>query len=201
FGQYDYCLNLGGFANISYHDSGRRIAFDICPVNIIINELASILGFEMDKDGSLAEKGLINMDMLSDLNMIPYYFLKSPKSLGKEWLVKEFFPVSEKYQISVKDKLRTIYEHIAIQISNVTIRPGTRMLVTGGGAHNRFLVNRIKELAIPEIIIPDQLTVDFKEALIFAFLGLLRNLQIYNCLRSVTGAKTDNCGGNIVFMK
>jgi anhydro-N-acetylmuramic acid kinase len=202
FSEYDYCLNLGGFANISYTHQKRRIAFDICPVNIVINELANQGGKEFDNKGSIAQKGKINTKLLKELNAIKFYHQEKsgPKSLGKEWVIKSFYPILSKYKISLSDKLRTITEHIALKIAEATNYKQTaknRLLITGGGVYNDFLLERISAHIDHKIIIPDKKTIEFKEALIFAFLGVLRVSEEVNCLRSVTGALKNNVGGAI----
>jgi len=199
FNEFDFCLNLGGFANISYDKNNVRIAHDICPVNIVMNSLTRTVGKEFDFSGELASKGKINTDLLNEINQLEFYHLNAPKSLGKEWVLKYFMPVLDRYEIYLEDKLATICEHIAFQIAVVVISSDSskKMLVTGGGAYNKFLMSRISTLSKCEVIIPDSKTVEYKEALIFAFLGLLRLNKQVNCLKSVTGAECDNVGGAI----
>ncbi|MEN8118556.1 MAG: anhydro-N-acetylmuramic acid kinase, partial [Bacteroidota bacterium] len=187
FPEYEYCLNLGGFANISYEKDGIRLAFDNCPVNFILNHFAEKQGLPFDRDGNLGRLGKVNIKLLDKLNQIPFYSSDSPKSLGREWVENEFFPVLNKLKISDADKLRTVYEHIAVQITKAVSGKG-KMLITGGGAFNSFLIERIKSLTSTEIVIPSKEIIDFKEAIIFAFLGVLRVQGINNCLASVTGA-------------
>jgi anhydro-N-acetylmuramic acid kinase len=196
FASYDYCLNLGGFANISYDVAGDRIAFDICPVNIVLNKLARGLGKEYDHKGEIASEGKVNNDLLVQLNQIEYYKAPFPKSLGKEWVIKYFDPIVESINISIEDRLCTICEHIAMQVSKTdNMQQGMKMLASGGGAYNSFLIARLKHHCQCEIIIPDKLTIEYKEALIFAFLGLLRMKGSVNCLKSVTGASRDHSSG------
>jgi anhydro-N-acetylmuramic acid kinase len=196
FSEYESCLNLGGFANISFEKNNARLAFDICPVNFVLNFLAQKEGLPYDKNGELGRKGKLDKELLSKLNNLSFYKQKSPKSLGKEWMNKHFFPIVEASNHSVRDKLRTAYEHIAIQISDAS--PGNgKMLVTGGGAFNTFLIDRIKKHSQAEVVIPEKIIVDYKEALIFAFLGILRHLGEINCYASVTGAKQDSSLGVI----
>ncbi len=198
FSKYNYCLNLGGFANISFSRNGKRVAFDICPANIILNLLSEKENREYDKDGEMASIGNINKTLLESLNNLDYYKLPHPKSLGKEWLNKFFIPVIDHHSLTIHDTLRTLCEHIAIQISKAIIDKETgNILVTGGGTYNKFLLKRIKENISLSIIIPENSIIDYKEALIFAFLGVLRLRGETNCLSSVTGAKNDNCGGII----
>lgn len=194
FSEYDYCLNLGGFSNISYNKNGKRIAYDNCPVNFVLNYFAEKCGSAFDKNGELGRKGNIHTQLLEQLNHIPYYRQEAPKSLGREWVENEFFPVLNTFSISDADKLRTVYEHISVQLGKAVSEKG-KMLVTGGGAFNSFLIERIKANTTAEIVIPPKDIINFKEAIIFAFLGVLRVKNINNCLASVTGAKNDSCGG------
>lgn len=195
FGDYTYCLNLGGFANISFAKNGGRIAFDICPVNYVLNRVAKRAGMNFDAGGKLAASGKIIPELLERLNAIPFYKIPPPKSLGREWAESAIFPVlSSAY--STEDLLRTFTEHAAMQIGECCNAPG-KMLVTGGGAHNHFFVERLRAFSKAEVVVPDAATIDFKEALIFAFLGWLRWNGRVNVLASVTGAKTDSSSGAI----
>lgn len=198
FDEYDFCLNLGGFANISYQTANDRIAYDVCPANIVMNHLASKAGREYDFDGMMAAAGTADQQLLVALNSLPYFGLKYPKSLGKEWVVQHIFPLLGASNLSTNDLLATLCEHIAMQVSAATgIKKEAKLFITGGGAFNKFLISRIRQHAAPEIIIPDAHTINFKEALIFAFLGVLRWRNEINCLRSVTGALKDSSGGAI----
>ncbi|MCG8410754.1 MAG: anhydro-N-acetylmuramic acid kinase [Bacteroidales bacterium] len=196
FTEFDYCINIGGFANISLDAYNKRIAYDICPANIILNHLAQELGKEFDKNGKLGKQGKIDSDLLNQLNNINYYKQTPPKSLAREWLTDIFIPFIYKSEISTLDKISTIYEHIASQIA-FSIDKNAKVLITGGGAYNQHLINQIKTKSQSNIIIPNSDIVEFKEALIFAFLGLLRIQGKNNTLASVTGAKKDSSGGNI----
>jgi anhydro-N-acetylmuramic acid kinase len=175
FGEYHYCLNLGGISNISYQLKRKRVAYDICPVNMILNHISNELDMEYDKDGLAGRKGTIHNGLLEKLNSLNFYKESAPKSLGREWLESEFLPVVNKSSTKTADKLRTIYEHIAIQISSsMESKANKSVLVTGGGAFNLFLLELIKSKTRHQIIVPDSLLVNYKEALIFAFLGVLR---------------------------
>lgn len=202
FGEYDYCLNLGGFANISYNNAGKRLAFDICPVNIIINYIANNCGHKLDKDGQIAGRGSLHYPLLEKLNNIKYYKKEMPKSLSREWLEAEFIQIINKYNIALEDKLRTVYEHIIMQISRCfEVKTRARVLITGGGAFNKFLIKLLKENCKQQIIIPDKLIVKYKEAIIFGLLGVLRLRNEINCLSSVTGAIRDSSTGCICYCK
>lgn len=195
FSEYEYCLNLGGFANISFEKDKQIIAFDICPANIILNYFALKKGKPFDKNGELGRPGKVNTELLTKLNNISFYKNNSPKSLGREWIEEIFLPVINSSEISETDKLRTAYEHIAQQIGH-SAQHG-KMLVSGGGAFNIFLIERIQHFTNAEIIVPPAEIVNFKEALVFAFLGVLRITDQVNCLSSVTGARKDSCSGVI----
>lgn len=194
FGEYDYCLNIGGFSNISWREGERRIAFDISPVNYVINRFARTVGLEMDRDGLMASKGRVDQALLDKLNALDYYSRPAPKSLGREWVEANVFPLLDGCGLSLEDILRTYYEHCAVQLSKVTV-PGRSLLVTGGGAYNKFLIERMRELSGCKIVVPEPAIVEFKEALIFAFLGVLYMTNQVSCLSSVTGARQDNIGG------
>lgn len=199
FGEYDACLNLGGIANISYRSNSKRVAYDICPCNMALNRLASRLGLEYDPDGENARKGIFNQQLNKTLDNIDYYITNPPKSLGKEWFLSDFWPFVEGSELTPCDLLATTTLHIAGQIARVikSQHIGT-LLITGGGAHNRYLIESI-QARVPEVAItvPDPLTVNYKEALIFALLGYLRLTRQTNTLASVTGARCDSIGGNI----
>ncbi len=198
FSEYDYCLNLGGFSNISMDENNQRIAFDICPVNIIMNHYVSSLNMEYDDKGKLASKGTIEESLLKELNSLPFYNAIKPKSLGYEFIVETVFPIINKYNLEIKDILRTFIEHIAQQIAKKIVSDASkRMLITGGGAYNTFLIDRLKEYTKIEIIIPKDSIVNYKEALVFGLLGFLKIEGKNNCLKSVTGAIKDHSSGII----
>jgi anhydro-N-acetylmuramic acid kinase len=199
FSDYTYCLNLGGFSNISFEEKGERIAFDICPVNTVLNFYANQLGFDYDAGGAIAQKGAIIESLLDELNRLDYYSQRYPKSLGFEFVKEVVLPMIEKYPATANDKLATFTEHIAVQIAVAVNGAGKgKLLITGGGAYNVFMINRIKELFTDIVIeVPDDKTIQFKEALIFAFLGVLKLRGEVNVLCSVTGAKRDHSSGFI----
>jgi len=196
YGKYQSCLNLGGFSNISFDWEGKRIAFDICPVNIILNYLATKTGFDYDKNGALGKRGKTNDTLLLKLNSLHFYNDSAPKSLSKEWLNKEFLPVIDHDNSTLEDKLSTIYDHVVFQIVKILKEYNlNEVFVTGGGTHNNYLVHLLNDSSNVEFIIPDIQTIDYKEAIVFGFLGLMRNLNLINCLASVTGAMNNSiCG-------
>ncbi len=198
FGTYTYCLNLGGIANISFESQSQRNAFDIVPVNMLLNFLAGEKAKEFDRNGEMACNGQVDKELLSALQQLPYYQEKPPKTLGWEWFAQTVIPLLNNTNCCTEDKLRTAVEHIALQLAQVLSQKG-KLLATGGGVKNRFLM-QILQQKLPvgiELVIPEEKLIDFKEALIFAFLGVLKVQNMPNCLRSVTGASRDNCGGII----
>jgi len=203
FADYDYCMNLGGFSNVSFEKDNNRIAFDISAVNTVLNFYANKLGLNYDDKGQIAKIGECNDDLLNKLNALDFYKKDPPKSLGFEFVKEIILPIIESYAISIEDKLRTFTEHIAIQTSLALNSFGSQkekqsMLITGGGAYNDFLIERIQfHLPNMEIIIPSPKILEFKEALIFALLGVLKMRGEVNALRSVTGAKADHSSGII----
>ncbi|WP_366184992.1 anhydro-N-acetylmuramic acid kinase [Flavobacterium ovatum] len=201
FASYDYCMNLGGFSNVSFAENGKRIAFDISPVNTILNFYANKLGLDYDDKGAIARTGEVNSDLLEELNALGFYKLKHPKSLGFEFVKEIVLPIMETYDISIKNKLATFIEHVAIQTSLALPTKKGTLFVTGGGAYNAFLVERIQNhLPKMQIIIPESEILEYKEALIFALLGVLKLRNEVNVLSSVTGASKDHSSG-IVYVK
>lgn len=197
FGSYAACLNLGGFANISFDNNGRREAYDICPANFILNFFAQKLGHTYDNGGELGRKGEVNKTLLNSLNSLEFYTQSGPKSLGREFVEKNIFSLFDN-EISIYDLLRTCYEHIAIQLANeLNNFHNKEVLITGGGGHNTFLMELLIDRTNAKIVIPEKVIIDYKEALIFAFLGYLRIDEKPNCLSSVTGAKRDSVGGAV----
>ena len=194
FGDYEYCLNMGGFSNISFAEGERRLAYDISPVNYVLNHYAGLRGLAYDRDGALARSGKVCQALLERLNSLDFYTQAGPKSLGREWVESAVYPLIDGFGLSVEDVLATFVAHVAFQIGR-NVRGG-RVLVTGGGARIIFLLERMRAVAPQaEYVVPDPLTIDFKEALIFALLGALYVAGRPNCLASVTGAAHDNIGG------
>jgi anhydro-N-acetylmuramic acid kinase len=197
FSDYDFCLNLGGISNISFDLMGQRQAFDICVVNMALNDLAHHLHMPFDANGEVARRSTVQPALLHVLNNLSYYQQEPPKSLGKEWYDHEFFPLLKASGHSVQDVMATTVEHIAFQIGQVLKGWNGKMLITGGGAWNSYLVERIQAHTSVQCVVPDAFTVNYKEALIFAFLGLLRWHVSTNTLATVTGAERNSIGGAI----
>lgn len=202
FADFPICLNIGGIANVSYDIDNKRIAYDICMANQLLNYLANKLGYDYDNNGQFARQGNINQDLLNLLNNNSYYDKAAPKSLGREFFENYQHQIIDNSSLPVKDLLATATEHIAYQIVKATNSlEKTKMLITGGGAKNNFLIERMSKMSKHEIIIPDTMIIDYKEALIFAFLGTLKMEGKINVLSSVTGASSDSSSGKICFPK
>ncbi len=202
FGNYDACLNLGGIANISYVSAeGQRLAFDVAPCNQILNQLAQEAGKQYDQGGSLASEGHLIPELLEALNEIRFYQLKGPKSLDKRDIENHWLPLIQGFRANPADKLRTYIEHLAQQIPEIQEEKNNQhpksLLVTGGGAWNTFLIHKIGTYWHGKLEVGEKHLIDFKEALIFGFLGWLRYNRKVNCLSSVTGAHRDHMAGNL----
>jgi anhydro-N-acetylmuramic acid kinase len=198
FWHYTSCLNLGGFSNISYQNGYQRLAFDVSPCNLVMNALSQKLGKDYDEGGAIAASGKIEPSLLDRLNMLDYYMMEGPKSLGREWVETMIYPLFDEAGLSIADAMRTFVAHISEKIAAaIRVAGSGDVLVTGGGARNNFLIRNIREKSGANLVIPETLSLDFKEALIFAFLGLLRITGRNNVLSSVTGSAKDHCGGSI----
>ncbi len=206
FPEYDFFLNIGGIANLSARFNAF-IGFDVCPANRILNILAAKTEKGFDENGNLASMGKLNDKLLTLLNNNSYYQLSYPKSLSNDFGLNEILPIIIRENLSMQDALRTYVEHIVTQVSRslnqinkATDQTSRKLLVTGGGAHNSFLIQRLKDKLNPagfEIIIPSKNIVDFKEALIIALMGALRWREDINVMSSVTGASKDSINGAV----
>jgi anhydro-N-acetylmuramic acid kinase len=198
FADYNYCLNLGGFSNISYEQAGQRLAFDISAVNTVLNFYAAQQGWNYDDRGSFAQSGTLHGPLFEALNALPYYQLTPPKSLGFEYVKSALLPLIDSFAIDTASKMRSFTEHVAFQIAAALPEKSGSLLITGGGAYNDFLVLRIQQyLPHVHVVIPNKKTIEFKEALIFGLLGVLRLRNEVNVLHSVTGASKDHCAGKV----
>jgi anhydro-N-acetylmuramic acid kinase len=198
FADYDYCLNLGGFSNVSFEQEEKRLAFDISPVNTVLNFYANQLGLDYDDKGSIARSGKMDTNLLTELNALEYYQKPYPKSLGFEFVKTVVLPLIENHLIPKEDKMHTFTEHIALQTALALPKKEGKLLITGGGAYNTFLIERLHyHLPNMEMIIPDAKTLEYKEALIFGLLGVLKLRNEINVLSSVTGAKHNHSSGVI----
>lgn len=205
--EYSMFLNIGGIANISFNLSDAYTAYDVCPANRVLNMLAQDAGHTYDGEGHLAASGRVHEPLLQQLNALEYYQQPYPKSLANDFGTATVYPLVKSFHLSTEDGLRTVVEHIVQQVgisvkNNLAFqqqrRENDRLLVTGGGAFNDFLVNRLTEemwTQDVEVVVPEEKLVNYKEALIMAFIGVLRWRQEYNVLSSVTGAESSSIGG------
>ena len=198
FSKFKYCLNLGGFINLSIKSDSQIIAYDICPLNTVLNFYSKKMGYEYDENGILSSRGKINIDLFHELNSISFYSKKNPKSLGIEFVIDKIFPMIDSYKISEEEAMATFVNHAAFQISK-NINDSEKVLLSGGGTYNNNLVDILQNEYNINTYIPNKQIIDFKEALIFALLGVLRIQNKTNCLKSVTGAKKDHSSGDIYF--
>lgn len=206
-GDFRYFLNLGGIANISANIDDKFIAFDVCAANRVLNMLAEEKGFTYDDKGSIAASGNINDELFQKLNSLEYYQFAFPKSLANDFGVETVFPIVKAFNISTEDAMRTYVEHITYQIKkSITDVTGNyklpttdhKLLATGGGAFNSFLIERLQKVLQDlniSVVIPDENLIKYKEALIMALIGTLRWREEYNVMASVTGARRNSIGG------
>ena len=203
FGEYDMCLNLGGFANISADINGSRVAYDVGPCNIVLNRIAREFDQEFDKDGEIAGRGLVDYDLLEELNNVEYYSYEPPKSLGREWISTHFWDRVRSSEASKEDKMKTLVDHIAQQIGQSIEdlssgdSSGKKVYITGGCAFNKALISHIRSHTDAEVIVPDDIMVDYKEALAFALLGILRVQNKVNVFNVATGATKSSVSGSL----
>lgn len=208
-GDYHFFLNIGGIANISLNDPGNYVAFDICPANRVLNMLASKLGRAYDEGGQIAASGDMDFDLFHKLNALDYYVQAYPKSLANDFGTDVVYPIIQKNGGLTENALRTYVEHICIQIRDAvemllqklnSADTSFRLLATGGGALNNFMIERLQDVLQPlnvSVIVPDENLVQYKEALVMALIGVLRWREENNVLASVTGASRNSIGGAV----
>jgi anhydro-N-acetylmuramic acid kinase len=199
--QYNCFLNLGGIANLSIHNKTKIAGYDVVPCNMVLNFLAQKIGYDFDCDGNIAKNGKFCDELFKKLNELDYYALPYPKSLGREWVNTIFSLFSEfDSRLATADFLNTFCHHISYQIAQqIKGKSIKKIFITGGGAYNKFLLKLLeKNCSNSELILPNKYEIEYKEAKIFAFLGLLRKLNQKNVLKSVTGASQNTISGILV---
>jgi len=205
FDNYDFCLNLGGISNVSFEHQGKRIAYDIGLANMILNFITQKIGLSYDNNGTLASKGVINKNMLKQLNQLSYYELPFPKSTGYEWFLEKVVPIVNVTKDTTENLLHTAVHHIceqvALQVKRYATKDQSTILVTGGGALNQFMMEVLQSNLEPmvSLVIPERKLIEYKEALVFALMGVLRIEKEVNILKTVTGASKDTSSG-VVFL-
>jgi anhydro-N-acetylmuramic acid kinase len=210
FSGYDFYLNIGGIANISCAIDGRFVAFDIAAANQILNNLTHFINLPYDENGNIASGGKVNDAILNQVNELSYHHARYPKSLDNTWLQENILPIYLMAEDTIQNKIRTACEQLAQQTAfaiqqiikkeNLAVKP-FKIFVTGGGAFNQFLMERVgvvcNQYFPTEIVVPSPEIVEYKEALLMALMGVLRVENKVNVMRSVTGAKRDTIGGAI----
>jgi anhydro-N-acetylmuramic acid kinase len=212
-GEYLFFLNLGGIANISFNDPANYIAFDVCPANRVLDLLAKDAGKTFDDGGQIAEKGAVADNLLNMLNDLEYYQLSYPKSLSNDFGTDVVYPIINDRSYDIDDAMRTYVEHICEQVAKaveslqnefrlrtISVQGGQRMLVTGGGAKNAFLMSRLTDILARlnvTVEVPADELADYKEAIIMGLIGVLRWREENNTLASVTGATRNSIGGAV----
>ena len=199
-------LNLGGIANLSrISANGDSLAYDVTAANMALNWLARNLDPPryFDRDGEVAASGSLDPELLARLNGLPYFDAPPPKSLGTEWFEAAVLPLLRDDSIPVADRMHTYVHHLTGQVARDMERFGAQggaLLVTGGGAHNTFLMQELRTALSPlgvEVPHLEAEVIDQKEAIVFAFLGLQVLLGQTNTLAGVTGASQTVTGGSI----
>ncbi|MEX0275240.1 MAG: anhydro-N-acetylmuramic acid kinase [Flavobacteriaceae bacterium] len=198
FSEYDFCLNLGGISNVSFERDGKRLAYDIGMANMPLNHLSQKMGLPYDKDGDMARKGHLDTPLLQSLNALGYYKVLPPKSTGYEWFTQKVVPILNSCKSPLENQMHTLVHHNCEQISRaIPLQGKVSLLVTCGGTLNSFFMEVLQEKLGDnvQIVTPSQGLINFKEALVFALMGVLRMENKVNVLASVTGAQRDSSSG------
>lgn len=208
----DFYVNIGGIANISCNIDGKFIAYDTSAANQILNNLAHAIGLEYDDKGSMAASGAVDEELLKQVNQHSYYQQPYPKSLDNGWVLQNVLPIFLQNKASINDKLATAVEHTAQQLvfaiqeiikKENFVKTAYKMVATGGGVFNDFLIQRIQyhlnkaTLAHVELTLPDTDMIKFKEAILMALMGLRRIENLSNSIATVTGASRDSSNGAV----
>ncbi len=204
--EFDFCLNTGGIFNITYQSDKHSVALDITGANQILNTLANEMDLPYDASGAIARTGTVNITLLEQSNTFDYFLEEYPKSLDNQWVRENLTQLFKNFDAAVSDRLRTACEHIVFQTRQSVQQifekeklPKDRvykMIVTGGGAFNTFLMELLVE-GLPEIqvVLPDKEMIENKEALLMALMGVMRIESVPNCIHTVTGAVRSVIGG------
>lgn len=211
FSEYDLMMNIGGIANVTCNAKGKYIAFDTSAANQILNVLANFRDLEYDKNGELAAQGTVIPSILEALEGLGYFKQSYPKSIANSWVRERILPIFIENEASIEDKLHTAVEHIATETAAAIKgifrkeklpKKEYRLLVTGGGGFNGFLIKKIQEKVLPlgvKVEVPEPEIIEYKEAILMGLMGVLRMEERVNCFSSVTGARRDTVGGAVYF--
>ncbi|MCK9450384.1 MAG: anhydro-N-acetylmuramic acid kinase [Bacteroidales bacterium] len=196
FADYEICLNIGGIANISFEENGNRLAFDCCMANQGLNFIAGFVGLPYDENGKLAADGKIIPELFEALNAEDYFKKPPPKSLGREFFESNQRELLLRWRNNPADAARTYAGHSAFQIArSVAHLPRGKVLVTGGGAFHKLMITKLKHFSIHQIEVGSEQLINYKEAMIFAFLGVLKQQGKINIFATYTGALSDSSSG------
>lgn len=195
FPDYDYYINLGGIANISYFRDERWTAYDLFPFNQVFNYYAGSLGYDYDKGGQIAATGQIHTPLLNQLHVESYILKSGPKSIDNNWVKNYWIGRLSEYELTPADIMRTYIEFTTEHISRL-VPQTSKILWSGGGVHNEYFMEVIRSKSV-DATIPDPVIIDFKEAILIAYAGYLRMQGKKNFVSTATGASADTCGGAV----
>lgn len=206
YNEYEVLINLGGICNLTFLSKKETIAWDVCPCNQLLNFLSEKMNLAYDKDGLIARNGKLNLDFLNILEKNPYYSEKYPKSLDNQYIKQNIIRELDSYTIPLEDQLHTTCIFVARQIKaaiqmavkSLEVAWPEKILITGGSAHNAFLIQCIKEHCAPSVVsIPDETIINYKEIILMALCAYLRVNNQENTLSEVTGSSRNSIGGAI----
>ena len=209
-------LNIGGIANITVIPPHRRedqvIAFDTGPGNMVMDALVKRLTQgrrTFDRNGAIAARGKPNQRLLNSLLTDQYYYDNPPKTCGREQFGAEFVSRLIETGIPLEDLIATAAELTARSIA-MSIECSTgdwkirQTIVSGGGAHNRFLMKRLRQL-LANLGIEMKNSAEFgvdpdaKEAVAFAVLAYQTFERMTSNLPSATGARHPVVLGKVTY--
>jgi len=199
--EYKSFLNLGGIANLTLFEEGKIKSFDIAPCNQVLNHFSKKLGLAYDAEGEWARRGAVDKEWLEYLKTVSYFKKNPPKSLANQFTSQY---VLKSYPTKTEDALNTYCYFLKYELEKwiKNLLPGKQevpILATGGGAKNTFLMEVFNQSPFLDLIAADEHLVDYKEAMIFGFLGALRWFDQINILSAATGANSDSCSGTIYY--
>jgi anhydro-N-acetylmuramic acid kinase len=204
FPGYDAYLNLGGIANINIRsEDGRHKGWDIGPCNQALNFLARKVGKPFDLNGDIASKGVVLNETVAHLVDIFPFDDGHPKGLSNASITSSWIQYLERSNENINDLMTSTVEAITTLILS-HISPFTskeiNVLVTGGGAHNSFLMKSLKGKASSSNIhftLPAKEIIDYKECALMGYLGYLTIKGLPYGIKEITGAQMDTIGGAI----
>lgn len=204
-------LNLGGMANITILPKSCKLkdvwGFDTGPGNVILDNLTrKLFKKRFDPNGRIAFSGKVDTNLMKKLKKHRFFRLSPPKSTGKEDFDEKFIKKILDSKNSPENMIATVSELVVWSIRDAYrrfVKPHhkiERMILCGGGAHNKFLLKRLSDLFYPiKVITSDEVGYDSDsvEAMIFALLANQTIDQVPGNLKKVTGAQKDVILGKI----